>query len=602
MVKRRLLGWKKSIPKVNVNVSSRDISKGYKKVEGATVKHARRFVFRRINNFREVRWNISLWILVIGVIIGAAGLQMVWYQQHYRTTANAQNGTYAEAVLGPLETLNPILANSSAEDSLSRLLFARLLRYDEAGKLGYDLAQSAKFEDDNTKFTVKLRTDAQWQDGIYVRARDVVFTVNLIKNSAVRSSISGWDSVTATAVDDLTVTFSIPSVYAAFPHLLAMLPILPEHVLRDVEPSALNEHSFSTSPVASGPFIVRYIQDVDRTVDRKIVHLAKNPDYHRGVVKLDRMQVHVYGSREAIVRAANTSEVNAATDLTISDTEEIKKGANIIEHRPINAGVYALLNTKSAVLSDVDVRRALQVGTDTNSIRQAVSPQLNALDLPFTSAQLSGRGVPSAPAFNKKASQDLLNKAGWELKDGVRQKDGEQLKLSVVVLKNKDHEKALEALASQWRDLGIVVTTSIVDPSDQMQNVAQTILQPRQYDVLLYQLTLGGDPDFVYAYWHSSQASAGLNFANYSNNISDDALVSARQRTESDIRREKYIAFSKRWLSDAPAIGLYQASMQYAYSKSVHAMPSNQVLISAGDRYSTIPYWSVGERAVYRTP
>ena len=60
MVKKRLPNWKKSIPKVNVDVSSKGISKGYKKVEGATVKHARRFVFRRINNFRAVRWNIAL--------------------------------------------------------------------------------------------------------------------------------------------------------------------------------------------------------------------------------------------------------------------------------------------------------------------------------------------------------------------------------------------------------------------------------------------------------------------------------------------------------------------------------------------------------------
>ena len=602
MVKKRLPNWKKSIPKVNVDVSSKGISKGYKKVEGATVKHARRFVFRRINNFRAVRWNIALWVLIMGVLIGAAGLQIIWYQQHYRTTVDAQDGTYAEAVLGPLSTLNPIFANSSAEDSLSRLLFSRLLRYDETGNLSYDLVQSAGFEEDRKKYTVKLRTDVQWQDGIYVRARDVVFTVDLIKNPATRASITGWDSVTATAVDDLTVTFTLPSTYAAFPHLLALLPILPEHILRDVPPSALRENSFSTSPVVSGPFIVRYIQDINRSAERKIVHLARNPDFHRGVVGLDRFQVHVFGSRDAIIKAANSGEVNAATDMTITDTQNITRGTTIVEQKPINSGMYALFNTKSSALSNKDVRRALQIGTDTQAIRDAVSSQLQPLYLPFTSTQLNGSGVPSAPKYDKTRAQNMLNEAGWRLEDGVRVKDGNALRLSVVALKNNDSEKALDALVSQWRDLGVVVTTNIVDPNDQLQNVAQTILQPRQYDVLLYQLTLGGDPDFVYAYWHSSQSSDGLNLSNYENTISDEALESARQRVDANLRREKYISFSKQWLSDAPAIGLYQVSAQYAYSRSVHAMPAHQVLISAGDRYATVPYWTVGERQVYRTP
>ena len=83
-----------------------------KKVEGATVKHARRFVFKRWSNFREVRRRIALWTLSIGLIIGATGLQFMWYQDSYRTTANALGGTYAEAVQGPLNSLNPLFAST----------------------------------------------------------------------------------------------------------------------------------------------------------------------------------------------------------------------------------------------------------------------------------------------------------------------------------------------------------------------------------------------------------------------------------------------------------------------------------------------------------
>jgi len=589
--------WR-SLPKMSF--SSRDLSRRMRKVEGATVKHARRFVFRRLDNFREVRRHIALWVVAVGIVVGASGLQLLWYQQSYRTQAVANDGTYAEAVLGPIDTLNPIFASSSAEESAGNLLFSRLLSYDTTGHLNYDLASSMVISADQKTYTLQIRPDARFTDGIYVRAKDVVFTVNLLKNPATRSTISGWNDVSATVVDDRTVAFTLPAVYAAFPHALNFLPILPEHILRDVEPSAIRENDFSTSPVGSGPFILRFTQDVDKTNGRKIIHLARNTGYYRGATKLDRFQLHVYPNGEAIAKAINTSEVNAATDMTVTDTAKIKADRYTVERKPINSGVYALFNTTSPVLQDKTIRQALQIGTNTQTIRDDIGKGTPELYLPFVTSQLDTT-APGAPVYDPAAANRLLDAAGWALDGKIRKKDGVPLKLAVVTTKNNDFEKTLESLATQWRALGITVTTTIADPTDTSQNFVQNILQPRSYDVLLYQLTIGGDPD-VYAYWHSSQASQGFNFSNYSNAISDDALVSARSRIEPNLRAAKYATFAQQWLNDAPAIGLYQATTQYVYSKSVHVLPATEKLVSASDRYADVLYWSVGERLVQQTP
>jgi len=571
-----------------------------KKVEGATVRHARRFVFKRMDNIREVRRHIILWVLTIGVIIGASGLQLMWHQQSYRILTSANDGTYAEAVLGPVNTLNPIFASTSAEESASYLLFSRLLTYDQTGHLNYDLAQSMVISTDQKTYTIKLRPDAKWQDGVYVRAKDVVYTVNLLKNPATRATITGWNDITATAVDDLTVQFTLPDVYAAFPHALNFLPILPEHALRNVAPSELRENAFSKNPMGSGPFTVRFIQDIDTSAGRSILHLARNDAYYRGAPKLERFQLHVYPTSDAIVRAVTTSEVNAATDLSVSDTSKITSDRYVVERKPINAGVYALFNTTVGVLSDKTVRQALQAGTDTAAVRAAVGKNTPEIHLPFVTGQVTG-DVPSEVVYNKAAAEQMLDQAGWKLEGNVRKKDGNLLRLTVVTTKNSDFEKALTNMADQWRGLGVTVTTSIVDPTDPSQNVVQNILQPRAYDVLLYQLTIGGDPD-VYAYWHSSQASKGFNFSNYSNPVADDALASARTRIEPDLRNAKYVTFAKQWMSDAPAIGMFQATMQYVHSTSVRAMPDDEVLVSAADRYADVLYWTVGERLVQQTP
>lgn len=589
--------WRR-IPKLSF--SSKDLSKRMKKVEGATVRHARRFIFKRMDSIREVRRHIILWVLTIGLIIGASGLQLLWYQESYRTIAHANNGTYAEAVLGPVDTLNPIFANTSAEQSASYLLFSRLLTYDQTGHLNYDLASSMTISADQKTYTLKLRPDAKWQDGVYVRAKDVVFTVNLLKNPATRATITGWKDITATAVDDLTVQFTLPDVYAAFPHALNFLPILPEHVLRDVAPNDLRENKFSKSPMGSGPFALSFIQDIDAAAGRSIIHLTRNNSYYRGAPKLERFQLHVYATTAGIIHAVKTSEVNAATDLSVSDASKLASDHYVVEYKPIDAGVYALFNTTVGVMSDKTVRQALQMGTDTAAVRAAVGKNIPELHLPFVTGQVTG-DVPAAITYDAVGAGKLLDKAGWKLDGSVRKKDGHLLRLTVVTTKNNDFEKALGNMADQWRKLGITVTTSIVDPTDASQNVVQNILQPRAYDVLLYQLTIGADPD-VYAYWHSSQADKGFNFSNYSNPISDDALATARTRLEPDLRNAKYVTFAKQWMADAPAIGLYQPTMQYVHNSSVHTMPNREVLVSAADRYADVLYWTVGDRLVEQTP
>jgi peptide/nickel transport system substrate-binding protein len=586
----------KRLPKESF--SRRALSRRVKRAQTASVRHARRFVIRRWSNVRDARQQIVLWIIAMGILIGAAGLQFIWYQAGYRANAAATYGTYAEAVLGPVDTLNPLLARSSAEQSAARLMFSSLLAMDDTGHLNNDLATSVTVDDAHTTYTVKLRPDAKWSDGYFVTADDVVFTAGLLKNPAVHSIYgSGWSNITVRAVDDLTVNFTLPSVYAAFKQALTF-PIVPEHVLKGIAPESIRESGFSSVPVGSGPFVFRLLQDVGG--NQKVIHMMRNTDYYGGQAKIDRFQLSVYTTSDQILRALSTAEVNAAVDLPASQVSKVDTRRYKVETKPISSGVYALFNTQSQILKDQAVRQALQAGTDTSALRKAVdnAPQLY---LPFVNGQLSG-DIPAAPVYDVNQAKQLLDNDGWKLDGSIRAKDGKQLRLIVVTTKDIDLEKTLEKVTSQWRQLGVAVTTNIVDPSDPNQNVTQNILQPRNFDVLISPMTIGADPD-VYAYWHSSQATrSGSNFSNYSNPISDDALGTARTRLEPEIRNAKYLIFARQWLKDVPAVGLYQSTIHYVANKSVNGLPNNSVLVSETDRYADVLNWSVGTRGVYTTP
>jgi len=589
-------GWGKLKP----NIDTKIIARRMRKAEGATIKHAHKFIVKRWDNVLEAQRNIVIWIITIAVIIAATGFQLTWNQHSYETATSTLDGVYAEAVLGSVDTLNPLFATSAAEQSAGSLIYSRILKYDTTGHLGYDLATDININQ-NT-YTVKLRHDVKWQDGQTLTAEDIIFTINLMKNPLVRSTVTGWDSVSVKAIDKYTVEFTLPSAFAAFEHALTFA-ILPEHVLSKVSPVSIRESDFSKNPIGSGPFKLDLLQDAsDQTKGEKVVHLLRNDDYYGSRAKLMRYQIHSYKTADDVISSLAQGEVNSAIGLSSGELKRVDNKRYAIVVKPIQTGVYAIFNLKSQVLQDISVRRALRQGTDTDTIRRDLPKGTPKMDYPLTDDQLKP-DLPVAPTYSQAESRKMLDDNGWKLNSkGIREKDGKQLKLSVVAVKNGELERTLEIISGQWRALGVAVDTKVIDLTDASQVDASGMLQQRAYDVLIYQLNIGADPD-VYAYWHSSQISTqGLNFANYSNPITDDALLSARARIEPSLRHSKYITFAKQWLNDVPAIGLYQSTIDYVVSRNATSFNHSNILVSPTDRYADILDWSVGSRKVYKTP
>jgi len=586
----------------DLNINKKIINKRVKRAEDVTLRHTKRFILKRWNNVREVRRHIIIWILAMGLLIVAAGMQLSWFHAGYTTKAYDTRGTYAEATLGSIDTLNPIFASSRSEEAVSRLLFSRLYSYDTTGNLSGDLATKMKIDSTGKVYTVSIRTDANWSDGYRLTAHDVAFTIDLLSNPSVRSTNpEDWSGIEVKALDDNTIQFTLPAIIAAFPHALTFA-ILPEHVLSKFEPNSIRENEFSKNPVTSGPFKFAFLQDVNSVNINRVVNMDRNPDYYGGQARLSHMQIHAYESQDDIIRALEVGEVNAAADLSITDMSSIDTDNYEIDSMPVDNGVFALMNQKSLILGDKNIRKALVYATDTASIRKKLGGNLKELNLPFINGQITGSNIPIQSGFDIKIASKILEDAGWKMSEGVRVKDGKKLELNVVTLKDSDYARTIEILSEQWHKIGVNVKSLIVDTEDTAQKSAQDIVQTRSYDILLYKLTIGADPD-VFAYWHSSQATErGSNFSNYTNTIADEALASARARLEPELRNSKYITFIKQWASDVPAIALYQSTAQYVHSKKVVSFNVKNKLVSPIDRYADILYWSVGDRNVYKTP
>ena len=572
-----------------------------KHAEGATQRHASRFILRRIENVRLVMTEIMIWLAAIALLIAGLGIQYSWNSQGSKKDGAKSGGVYVEGVIGNISTLNPLLAASEPEQAVSRLLFSSLYNYDVTGALHTDLAESMTVKDDKV-YTIKLR-NAVWHDGKKLTAEDVVYTINLIKNPQVRSPLRvNWLDISARAIDDSTVEFMLPAVYAGFSHALTF-PVIPKHILQSVSPSSMREADFSSNPVGSGPFAVKRVQTSESTSSTDVVRMEPNTKYYGAVSTLSRLELRAYGNESLLVKAVNSGEVSAASGLSLSAADNIKSKQYSTEHWLLNKGVYLLMNNRSQTLQDARVRRALRYATDTSSIRATVGDNVARLDTPILQSQIAQK-LPAAPDYNLDKAKALLKEAGWTYNQGQwKGKDGRPLAVAVTTSSGRDeYKKIVDALKQQWSKLGVDVQLREIDTSSTTTSFVQSVLQPRDYDALLYELELGADPD-VFAYWHSSQASAsGYNFANYSNRTVDNDLVGGRSRTNSALRAAKYIQFVNQWLNDAPAIGLYQSVGSYVLNNGASIVEPRGSLNTMNNRYADVTTWSTGKASVYKTP
>ena len=568
-----------------------------RKIENATLKHAHRFLVRRWANVRDVGRHTIGWLVLVGLLISLAFLQAVWFAGAYTTTAPADGGTYAEGIVGRLETMNPLFAKTPAEVSASKLIFSGLLRYDRDDRLYPDVASSWNVSQDGKIYTVNLRDDVYWQDGVKLTADDVVFTVKLIQDESVRAvQYRDLSSIKIEKKSPTEVQFTLPNVFAPFANSLTF-GILPEHLLKSVRPSDLRENNFGRKPVGTGPFMVKQIQVVDLDQDRLVVYMEAHTRYYGGDVRLNHFQLRTYENRISLEKALAANEVNAALGLGADQIGKLSKQQDFSAAKNVlSDGVFALFNADQPLMKDAQVRQALLLATNRHKLIEKLYDRGVMLDGPLPKTFVPGETASQA-AFDIKAAASKLDAAGWKLAGLERQKDGRKLEVTVVAPDNCDYRLIVDELSNEWSALGVTVKTQLADP----QTIVTDYLQPRAYDVLVYELAIGADPD-VYPYWHSSQANPkGLNFANYRSALSDDVLSGARAKLDSSLRTAKYKTFYEQWLKDVPAIALYQPYLSYTTSTNSSSLTSTEPVVDASDRYQDVMRWAISQTTVLTT-
>lgn len=551
----------------------------------------------RLGRLWKVRRFLFAWTLLIVLLITTLIVQTRALGIYYQTQQPVPGGTYTEGILGSFTTANPLYATGSVDSSVSRLVFSGLFKYNDQNALVGDLAQSWTVNERGNVYTVTLKPNLHWQDGQSLTANDVVFTYQTIQNPDAESPLfNSWQGVKVAAVNNQTVTFTLPQALSSFPYSMVN-GLIPAHLLKNTPVKQLRSVSFDTSnPVGAGPFSWKTIEvtgnDGDKREER--VALVPNKYYPGGKPKLDGFIIRAFHNQDALINSFNKQELDGVVGFS-KVPDQIAKNTAVRQYSfPLTSQTMVFLKTTSGPLADPQVRKALVTATNVPGILSGLGYPAQAVDEPFLRFQAGYDRSLAQPSFNQAAANQTLEAAGWVRgSDGIRRKDGQPLTFQLVTENTPEYTYITNKLQQDWKAVGVNVQVSLQSASD-----LQTALAFHTYDALLYGISIGVDPD-VLAYWHSSQAdirSANrLNFSEYKSTTADSALSAGRTRSDPTLRAIKYRPFLQAWRDDAPAIGLYQPRFLYITRQTIHGLVEHTINTPT-DRYSNVQNWEIREK------
>lgn len=338
----------------------------------------------------------------------------------------AFGGDYTEGIVGQPRFINPIYAPASDVDrDLVELIFSGLMKYDSEGKIIPDLAKEYEIKEEGKVYEFYLKENILWQDGKPLSADDIVFTIKTIQNSDYKSPLrANFLGVTIEKFSDLGVRFELKNPYPPFLEI-ATLKILPKHVWENISPQGFPLSFFNLKPIGSGPY---KLIEMNQNKAGKIssLSLGRNPNYFAKKANIDKITFLFFDQEEELIEAAQRGQIKGFS--LASQVKELQKfNLGFESYNIILPRYFALFFNpqKSKVLSEKEVRQALNYGTDKEEIIENIlAGQGKIVNSPIL-PEVYGFEKPSKIyEFNIEKAKEILEKAGFfeENEEGLRVK------------------------------------------------------------------------------------------------------------------------------------------------------------------------------------
>jgi peptide/nickel transport system substrate-binding protein len=255
--------------------------------------------------------------------------------------------------------------------NLARTVFDVLVQQNADGEYEGYLAESIEPNDDFTEWTMTLRPDVTFHNGVALTAQTIVDMFAIQQTGATSSGqIATYSIAGVEAVDDLTVLYTLSSPNSAFPAAVNSVPI---GYVFEPAAAAADPTGFSTNPIGTGPFVME-----SRDIDNETI-LVRNENYWRTDAEgnqlpyLDQVSFRPIpdeGTRLDALISGTVNLMETRRQGTIRDARA-ESGISLYEFQGNNTG-GGMFNTQVPPFDDVRVRLGLNHLNDQERVIEAL--------------------------------------------------------------------------------------------------------------------------------------------------------------------------------------------------------------------------------------
>lgn len=436
-------------------------------------------------------------------------------------------------------TLDPHASPSAVTFQIMSSVAESLLYLDADRQLRPWLAEGWEVNPDGRGVTFRLRQDVTFHDGEPLNAEAVRFNFDRIVDpnfqaGGALSALAGYAGTEV--VDEFTarVTFAEPNV--------PFLTYAAGGTLGLVSPRAVRElgDDFGTQVVASGPF------RVESYSARESVSLVRHEGYTRtapwseraGPPLVERIVFRFLPEAGTRVTTVETGETQMITVVPPQDLPRFEENDEMTVTRVPWVGLprILMLNTRLAPTDDVNVRRAVSLAIDRQSLVDTVFTGSGEVAIGMLARVMLDDPSLSQP-YDPDGARRLLEEAGWVGEEGeVRQKDGQPLSFILNVVDNGGGgPPEAQLIQANLLDVGF---------DAQIKAQARAPWYEDNYNCRTHgplMFLRSGDYDGLFSMFHSSLIGKNFNFACLNDPEIDAALQQGRSEADPERRRTLYL-------------------------------------------------------------
>ena len=435
------------------------------------------------------------------------------------------------------DTINPLLTRNKQLMDIEQLVFEPLVSIDSNYNVKLCLAtEYAKTS--VTTYIVKIDNSIKWSNGTSLDAKDVKYTVDLLKsrNNIYSENVKNISSVEV--LDENTVKFNLNEETYFFEYNL-IFPIMCK--------SYYNTEDFYESqkfPIGTGTYKVSEIS-------ANQIILEKNENYrdeNKLNKNINKIYINIYTEIGEVYNSFKIGNIDIINTSSLSYEDYVGKIGYYVKEYKGRECDFLCCNCNDYLMKDKFVRQAISYAIDKDNIVSSVynNKYMSSQYILDYGSYLYPSNMPKG-GCNIENAKEMLSNGGWVYSNNRWRKNGEILSFTISV--NSSNAKRCETakiIKSQLESIGIPVNIKEVSDSQY-----KYYLENKNYQILLTGVYNGYSPDLTYFYGEN-------NIANYSNETVNQIIKEIKDISDIKKLEECYKNLINITKDECPYISIYR--------------------------------------------